>query len=391
MKSFTKTILIIAVSLIGVGAILATVGSVFAFNPAYSDNSGYEAELLLSEKNIEEFTSVKIETSTGNVEFVDSDEYGVEIYSSLQEPTFNWSNNNGQLNIELTQEQQYRVWVNFDIISDWDSSQDKITIYLPKEKMLSNVDIETSSGIIVLEDLDMAELEIKASSGSVTVDTVNADDVDINTSSGEIEISNCDFTDSDFQANSGCITLDDINSTTTKAETSSGYINLANGKFNKSQFNANSGNISINGVNSDIIKIETSSGEIDLVNCEFTESEYQANSGGITFNDVTSGDIKATTSSGTIRGKDTITEKIILQCNSGCVDMQGTFGEADIQTSSGNVDIINSRPENEFAFNIESSTIKINGENEGEEHNTGGKLPFKIRTNSGSTDLNFGN
>ena len=89
---------------------------------------------------------------------------------------------------------------------------------------------------------------------------------------------------------------------------------------------------------------------------------------------------------------DTSIKKMELESGSGDYTMDGTFGDANITTSSGNVNIDNARTANQFGFDIEcgSGDIKINNKNKGDNYHTAGEIIFKVQTGSGNVTLYFG-
>jgi DUF4097 and DUF4098 domain-containing protein YvlB len=82
-----------------------------------------------------------------------------------------------------------------------------ITVYLPKDYNLGNLEIEAGAGSIRLEDFTVEKMDIEAGAGSISANSIVANKVQLDGGVGEIKLMDVIFEDSDIDSGVGKITL----------------------------------------------------------------------------------------------------------------------------------------------------------------------------------------
>jgi DUF4097 and DUF4098 domain-containing protein YvlB len=204
----------------------------------------------------------------------------------------------------------------------------------------------TGNGVLYFDVPSSVELEIKSSSGSIAVDSMDTGHVIAAASSGEVELRDIRAR-VDVSSSSGNIRVDDIR----------GDLDAE----------ASSGDIEIDQVRGSVVT-ETSSGSSKLSRVD-GDISVSATSGRIDFED-TKGMISAQTSSGGIDGKGVWID-----------------GDSSFHSTSGNIDIEFGNPLGAFSFRLSSTSGKLQaGDVQGEKDLAAGTGFFKIsgETSSGN-------
>lgn len=197
-----------------------------------------------------------------------------------------------------------------------------MSVYLPKENGI-NVKIKSSSGRIVVSDMEFDDLAINSTSGSTTVTDCKGNDMDLRKSSGSTNVENADFNAININSTSGNIdvvntpadiTIDSTSGSTDISEaTGSIYLRSTSGRVS----------VSVDGTQPKPINIDSTSGGVKLYldNGANFMLYAKAVSGRISSDFEIA--VKGTSSSKSIDGK------------------SGDGGnEIKIKTTSGNIDII---------------------------------------------------
>ena len=195
---------------------------------------------LITERNIPEFNSVSVCTSSAQIEFVPSDQYGLEIFMPDRfKPT--WEVVNGRLTI-LGETRSF--------FFDWNvrPHQYYVKVFYPTEARFSDITLKASSGDIRLPRVDVNDLSLTCSSGNVNANAENSAYVSIDVSSGDISFAGSGD-NIRLTTKSGSIESDITNSGKIYADTSSGDIRINNTGDVATLLNANtsSGSIRVNG------------------------------------------------------------------------------------------------------------------------------------------------
>lgn len=178
-------------------------------------------------------------------------------------------------------------------------------IEVPADFSFGAVSIETSTGDIVCEASADGELIAKASTGSVSVSRLSAQNLSLSVDTGRVSASgiNCEGTVS-VSVSTGRVRLEDIGCSELWSEGSTGSITLKNV------------------VASDSFNIERSTGDVSFEACDADEIRVKTSTGDVT---------------GTLR-----TEKVfITKTSTGSISVPDsiTGGRCEITTSTGEIDI----------------------------------------------------
>lgn len=317
--------------------LLAIVLILFLF---YMINGGnFKNNFVATDLKLVKVTEVKLD----NIEVIDSKFYAddVEIIKSetedivIKEYRTEGHEKDNLAEIETKQNRllirgdENRSW--FNIGRNWR----RVELYLP-EQFQGELFVKTSSGGIKSEEvLNLKNFEASASSGSIHLHEVFADNINIATSSGSIAIDTAQG-DRKIASSSGTIKLLGGNGAT-EITSSSGnlYIEQSEGPLTAS---ASSGSIRIQNVQGKK-EVSTSSGTIYI---EASEGEMilSSTSGSIKISDV-SGSGRAETSSGVISmDLKELTDSLSLVASSGSVKLnlpkEATF-RFDASVSSGTI------------------------------------------------------
>ncbi len=300
---------------------------VFNFNQPVS--SMFNSQTIeINEKEVFDganITAIDVNVSSPTVHIVptDSDEITVELLGEVSENTdlnFDVTTRNNNLNVSVRNNNSHSGWFNFGVTI----TRLELQLQIPKK--------------------EYDELKVRSSSGRIVMDDIQAKNVELRASSGRIEISN--------------ITAEnEIN-----LQTSSGRIEAKNNISNSFKARASSGRILINGQISDQIATSTSSGAIALENFE-GDISASASSGRVTIiNDQLVGDINVSTSSGRVEidFRNAPTSAII--------DFQGSSGRGEVNVRGIKYE--------------EKSNNRVYGTLGAEEYE------IKVRTSSGRFELN---
>lgn len=347
MKPFNKVLIIAMVSTIGIGIVLGVVGLAMGGSPNLSgtwDSNGLHftstkhsnEKVSIVEENMEEFKSIYIDNAFGSVTFKESSAFGIGITTYKDRGELDWSLVNGELVIAQKSSVNQNL-LNFDFMSFGRVFEPSVTVYLPKDHKMGNVTVKSDSGRIDASNFAADTVMFEADFGKVILNNISAGTLDTNLSSGVFEGSNLNVT----------------------------------GLF---EFESDFGESSFTNVTADKLVAFASSGEIRFDNCAINTIDADSGFGKITGDNV--------------RVKD-----MILNCESGTIDMNGDIGATKISSSFGSVNVRTSHSIDEFILSLKTDfgKIKVDGQNRGESYNYGnssGKI-FDIEGDSGDIDVFF--
>lgn len=182
-----------------------------------------------------------------------------------------------------------------------------VTVYLAGTEY-DDLKIVTSSGDIDMEYyLLVGNIDIEASSGDVIVNGANSDTLTIATRSGNIKIDSASSKDTRISANSGDVSLGDVVTDNVDLKTSSGNITSGSIKAKRINGRASSGDVMIRDCDASEINIMTKSGDVSIGIGSEMKYEYTTK-----------------TSSGDVNVPDSV---------------KGADGKCNIETSSGDIDV----------------------------------------------------
>lgn len=291
----------------------------------FGDNT---AMIFEKEYNPEELNNINVDVSSSNVkiEKADIDKIKITAYGEKEDKIKEVMNEN---ELSITKENT-KIFI-FTMLY-W--CREEIIIQVPNN-CDEEFNIKTSSGDIIVPDLEGDNIELKTASGKIQCGNINNGNIE--TSSGDILIGNG-------------------NEVTLKA--SSG--NIKAGDFNKLSAEASSGDIEIGTISEDA-KVKTASGKITLNGANKLKAE--AISGDIKINSIENNCEISSTSGNIIVDRANINEKSFIKTNSGNVVINNKNDiYVETETTSGDADVQNNNRMSEIVLDITttSGNIKVN-------------------------------
>lgn len=291
----------------------------------FGDNT---AMIFEKEYNPEELNNINVDVSSSNVkiEKADIDKIKITAYGEKEDKIKEVMNEN---ELSITKENT-KIFI-FTMLY-W--CREEIIIQVPNN-CDEEFNIKTSSGDIIVPDLEGDNIELKTASGKIQCGNINNGNIE--TSSGDILIGNG-------------------NEVTLKA--SSG--NIKAGDFNKLSAEASSGDIEIGTISEDA-KVKTASGKITLNGANKLKAE--AISGDIKINSIENNCEISSTSGNIIVDRANINENSFIKTNSGNVVINNKNDiYVETETTSGDADVQNNNRMSEIVLDITttSGNIKVN-------------------------------
>ncbi|WP_161568380.1 DUF4097 family beta strand repeat-containing protein [Anaerobacillus alkaliphilus] len=211
-------------------------------------------------------TSIEINSSSPSITVVSADREDIDVkftgeVSSHVKNSFMLDVETSKDTLKINIKRPNRTsWFNFGI----NIMNAKLIVEVP-EKMFESISIHSSSGKVLIEDIQAEQMDINASSGSIVVSNVTAEkELRLVSSSGAIKASDSHARAIHARASSGAITLVNQHAEKTNVSTSSGSITMTNvgGEISA---NASSGSINLDNVQLDgNIHASTSSGGVNI-------------------------------------------------------------------------------------------------------------------------------
>ena len=190
---------------------------------------------------VDEFSTIKVITSTIDINIENGDKYSVTYYvpeDKIPEITCE----NGVLTVDTNESNSFSIF-DFSFISD--DRNPYITITTPSTEVGNKLDVRSSTGDIKVAGLGF-DGNIKTSTGDITVDYISSENIETETSTGEFKLSNS------------------IVNRKLTSDTSTGDITLNQNTINYFGAEGSTSDIKVLGSEIDKIDIKTSTGEVEL-------------------------------------------------------------------------------------------------------------------------------
>lgn len=266
MKKLSKTMTIIASSMIVIGILLAIIG-VFAGAKFSITNTGNGFKVLDSgERKIETyplsaFSKIDVHLLDADIEFIPSNEYKLQI-EKQEELEVSHEIKDDTLFIKEKERKSLKI---IDInLGFTNSTQTIVKIFIPSDEELKDIIIVNKFGDLHLEDMVAENLDIQAADGDLTLKNVQASDLKIVNQFGDITGNdvrtkdiNIEITDGDAEFNKlsanaitvkngfGDTFLQDVTSEGLKIESNDGDIELHGLLLGQSIIESSFGDISL--------------------------------------------------------------------------------------------------------------------------------------------------
>ncbi|MEG0614016.1 MAG: DUF4097 family beta strand repeat-containing protein [Clostridium sp.] len=333
-----KNIVTIAASLIVVGGIMTTVGFLTGGNrDVMLGKDGFkvydDGDYIKENKDLEKFTAIDIDMDFGDIEIIKSDKYAIELEFDKEVMKLNYSVNNEKLTISSENKEGNKfINLNFGSINN----KSKVKIYVPEDIVLSSLDIESNSGSIAINNIDINASNINCDFGDISLDGINGNKLNINSKSGTVKIKNMKLDELTLFVDFGDIDTENIYATNLKLNSKSGEVNTKLLTSNTIEINSDFGDIDASGLVSNGLLINAKSGTVNLagalkgsnvINCDFGDIDIETN--------------------------------LAKNQYSYSVDMDFGSSKIDGIKADGDTEVTNDSAENNFDINCKSGDLKI--------------------------------
>jgi lia operon protein LiaG len=251
---------------------------------------------------------IKIDSFSSDINIIEYDDNKVKvhIYGKLYKKSKSEENKpviefvDGALSIKENRKSNMHVGLNLNIGELFHEYEMQIDLYVPvgyKESM----NIDSSSGSVKADPLNVKELNINTFSGDIELEDVTADTIHLETSSGKIKAGNTHTENLDINSFSGDNSFKSIKADKVYFDNSSGSVSLGFVEADKITGSTFSGDITAEKLNSEDADISTTSGKITVKETAIKRIKSETFSGDIIFNNATLNDSVISTTSGSVR------------------------------------------------------------------------------------------
>ena len=278
MKTKTLVLMIVALSLIVAGLVVACVGVFMMDFNFFTLNTG--KTVTSSHDVTEDFHSIAISESTSDVVFLPSEDGNVKVVCNEQKKmTHAVSVQNGVLTVKII---DTRKW--YDHISLFNFGNYKTTVYLPKGAYES-LSVKTNTGDISMPDgysFERATLFVDTGDISWQGDVSGAFQIDTDT--GDVTVKNAVLGSLKLESDTGDVKMEKINgSGLFDLETSTGDIRMQSVTCGALKLEADTGDVTLTDTVSDgHAKIETDTGDVKFVRADAATLDIETDTGDVT-------------------------------------------------------------------------------------------------------------
>ena len=278
MKTKTLVLMIIALSLLAAGLIVACIGASFMNFDFLTLNT---AKSTVSTHNVtEEFHSIAISEKTSDIVFLPSEDGSVKVVCNEQKKmTHAVSVQNGVLTVKLIDS---RKW--YDHITLFNFGNYKTTVYLPKGAYES-LSVKTNTGDIKIPDgYAFERASLLVDTGDINWQADVKDAFLIDTDTGDVKISNAALGSLKLETDTGDVKMENINgSDLFDLETSTGDIRMQSVTCGALKLETDTGDVTLTDTVSDgHAKIETDTGDVKFVRADAATLDIETDPGDVT-------------------------------------------------------------------------------------------------------------
>lgn len=265
------------------------------------------------------FNNIKIDTTISDILFATSsdDTCLVECYETDKFKHFVVVDKD---TLTITFEDERKLWERIG----FSFGTPKITIYLPQTKYDSLTILEKTGDVEIPSFLSFHSMLIELSTESVMNKASVSSDIQIKTSTGCVLFEDVSCNSLDITGTTGSVTLKNVNCIEDMSiDITTGKTNIINSKCKNLTSNENTGGIYLNNV---IVTVKI-----------FIERH----TGNVVFDGSDAGEIEVKTSTGDVSGTILTNKLFIASSNTGSIDVPKTTtgGKCEINTSTGNIKI----------------------------------------------------
>ena len=261
-----KTVWKVVIILVAVGIMLSVVGlSMGASRALYLNRTGVYLDdgvkEWIKEPNLGYFKNIDINAGFGDVEFLSSDKYSMEIYGC--EEDWEWTLNGETLSVKFRPKQKMSMKISlFDF--NFSEERDQVKVYLPADAKLETVTVNTDSGKIKLGGFSAVDVQIHNLFGNVELSGIVSDKLSVELDSGNFSGGNLSAKTLYYKNSFGKGDFRAIGADKFTAKCDSGDLILNDCAFNDTNISNSFGKITANGIESPKTNISADSGDIKL-------------------------------------------------------------------------------------------------------------------------------
>ena len=317
MRKGTKIWLIVAASLIVLGAILF-VGAMTMIKWNFTSLATDEYETNTHEIG-ENFENISIDTNTADVSFLPSESEGVRVvcYEDVK-CKHKVEVINGTLTVAA---EDTRQW--YDHISIFHRAP-KIFVYLPEGAYGSLTIKESTGDVEVPKDFSFTEAHVTLTTGDVRWSASVTDSLKLRSTTGKLSISDCSAETAELSVTTGNVTVTGVSVT--------GDVSLR----------VNTGKARLTDLTCRSLFSEGDTGDLVMKNVIAAEDfSLKRSTGDVTFEGCDASEIRVTTDTGDVRGS-LLSEKVFLvDTDTGRKEVPNTVtgGRCEITTDTGDIKI----------------------------------------------------
>lgn len=318
MKNRTKVWLIVAASLVVIGAVIFC-GVMAALEWDFSKLATEKYETNSYETN-ESYRNISVVSDIADIVFVpcEGDKTSVVCYER-ENCKHSIGVNDGTLEIKLS---DTRKW--YEHIGIFDFETPKITVYIPK-KEYSALSVKASTGAVdIPSGLNFERIGVTLTTGKVKSQASASELLQLKTTTGYVSVENVSLKDADISTTTGIVSLSNVTcGGDVRIKVTTGKVNVSDLTCEGFSSSGNTGDVVLkNVVASEKLSVERSTGDVRFEACDAAE-------------------IFVKTNTGNVKGS-LLTEKIFFaRSDTGRIDIpkSTTGGKCEITTDTGNIKI----------------------------------------------------
>lgn len=295
---------------------------------------------IISELDLDTISSIDVDASYANIEFIESDKYGFEIiyYNDIYNDGPVWSFENGRLKLGFSEGSVKMQILSMDF--SFTGSRGKIKIYLPRGTELETVSLKTGSGDINIGGFNANKAIIHNSYGDVSLNGFSGGDLRIELDSGDFKGADIKAGDVVFNNRYGNGSIERLNTNSLKADITSGDFVMRDCSTGETEIKNSYGDVSLSGFISAGFKVELDSGRFTGIDIDARDVLLSNKYGNGSFEKLNTNSLKAFITSGDFEITDSSLGETEIANSYGDITTTGTSAlNADILAASGDIDL----------------------------------------------------
>lgn len=346
MRKGTKVILIVGLSLLVLGGILAGIGFAAGGGYATFQWNGKKMELIdkgteggssskeeIEDYDLGEIQNITIDVSMADVTFEPSDRLGLRItyYGKANQIVHQVSSDT--LTVQDASKNKFRLGT----VSLFGNHSSSVTVYLPPEVSFNQVSVHNDCGSTSIGDFSAQTVQADCDLGELSLSNISAQSLTVDNDTGD-----CKLTGLSVRNLTADVDLGDLNLERISAE-------------------------KVESVNVD-------SGDINIIDCNLgIVSEMSCDLGNITASGLT-------------------VDSLSANCDTGDIELSGNLiGNISLECDLGNITLNLEGKEEDYGYELgaDLGTVQINGETVRPVVKKGGSHYLEIEVSTGDIQLNF--